>query len=413
MNSILKNSGILLSTLILAACGSDDDHSHGDAHDEHEHNLLISQADSNVLSVLEEGTPESLDDTASGNVQSMLLANNGEIAAVLSAGTVDFVVVHEHEEEEEGEAHEGEEEHDKLGVVTIAALSSGVSQVTNTIGHFSVLVNNQTQLVPYSVFEEGGNPDSEALSLGIVEEAYPALLLEEGETETVTLAFDGTNAVVYEDTTATSDTTACSDVDSAAQNAEFAVVSCDDTTFSVKLEEGESDHTIEFDTTFTIATGVEWKTAGGVFVGLGADNQFYVLEENETTEVLELEGSFAATETVNEATVELCAWGIDSLEAEIFALTATELTIFDHYATSHSITLDETQGATCGDLRMATASQAVFVLDNNGAVLYEIDKEEGASQYHIHGRETLSVTDIESAVIFHEVGTDSHSHSHE
>jgi len=413
MNSILKNSGILLSTLILAACGSDDDHSHGDAHDEHEHNLLISQADSNALSVLEEGTPESLDDTASGNVQSMLLANNGEIAAVLSAGTVDFVVVHEHEEEEEGEAHEGEEEHDKPEVVTIAALSSGVSQVTNTIGHFSVLVNNQTQLVPYSVFEEGGNPDSEELSLGIEEEAYPALLLEEGETETVALAFDGTNAVVYEDTAATPDTTTCSDVDSAAQNAEFAVVSCDDTTFSVKLEEGESDHTIEFDTTFTIATGVEWKTAAGVFVGLGDDNQFYVLEENETTEVLELEGSFAATETVNEATVELCAWGIDSLEAEIFALTATELTIFDHDATSHSITLDETQGATCGDLRMATASQAVFVLDNNGAVLYEIDKEEGASQYHIHGRETLSVTDVESAVIFHEVGTDSHDHAHE
>jgi hypothetical protein len=408
MNSILKNSGILLSTLILAACGSDDDHSHGDAHDEHEHSLMISQQNTTALSFLEEGTAENLDDAAAANGARLILSNTGEQAAIETAGQVQFVAAH-HEEEEEAEEEHTDEEHELPELSTYSVSGNGIETI-NTNGHFSVLADGSTHFVPY---ETVSSP--EVLDLGI--EVYPALLLEETATEMVVLTFIGTSMVATEigETNSTLNSENCTVVNSVAQNAEFAVVSCDDANFVVTLDESGVDHAVDIEPLMDtgLDQAIQWKTAAGVFVGLGADNQFYVLEENETTEVLELEGSFAATETVNETTVELCAWGIDSLEAEIFALTATELTIFDHDATSHSITLDETQGATCGDLRMATASQAVFVLDNNGAVLYEIDKEEGASQYHIHGRETLSVTDIESAVIFHEVGTDSHSHSHE
>jgi hypothetical protein len=407
MKVILKNSAIILSSLILAACGSSDNSAINALEEEHGHEMMISQQSTDTLSFLEEGNAEALDDTAAANNAALLLSNTGEQAAIITTGAVQFVAVHLEEEETETSS---EEVHELPEVISITGLDSNVSKVINSNGHFSVLVNGATQLVPYASLEEGATPESEALSLGITTEDYPALLLEEGETESVVLAFNGTDAVVYEGNTASSDKTTCVSVDSAAQSNEFVLVSCDGTSFSVKLEEGVSDHTIEINDIAGISTAVDWTTRAGVFVGLGDDNKFYVVEEAIVAdqEVLELESSFAAT--LNSA--ELCAWGIDSLSADIFALTVDTLTIFNHLGVSNSLTLDETQNADCDDLRLGTANKAVFVIDNQAQVLYEIDKEEGAAEYHIHGREELSVNDVASAVVFHEVGTDEEAHDH-
>jgi hypothetical protein len=406
MKVILKNSVIILSSLILAACGSSNNSASNAEEEEHGHEMMISQQATDTLSFLEEGNVEALDDTAAANNATLLLSNTGEQAAIITTGSVQFVAVHH---EEEGETS-SEEVHELPEVISITGLDSDVSKVINSNGHFSVLVNGATQLVPYASLEEGATPEAEALLLGIVTEDYPALLLEEGETESVVLAFNGIDAVVYEGNIASSDKTTCVSVDSAAQSNEFVLVSCDGTSFSVKLEEGVSDHTIEINAIVGISTAVDWATRAGVFVGLGDDNQFYVVEEAiiADQEVLELESSFAAT--VNNA--ELCAWGIDSLSADIFALTADTLTVFNHLGLSHSLTLDETQNANCDDLRLATANKAVFVIDNQAQVLYEIDKEEDAAEYHIHGREELSVNDVASAVVFHEVGTEAEAHDH-
>ena len=414
MNSFLKNSGILLSTLILAACGSDDDHSHGGDEHAHDDALFISQSDTTALSVLEEGVPANLEAAAAVNGASLLLSSTGEQVAIITDGQVQFAAHHEEEEGEE-EAHE-EEEHE-LPELSETTVTGSNPVVVNTNGHFSVLVAGATQLVPFDALTAAGN-QAEALGLAIAgNEAYPALLLEEG-TETIALGFSATHATIFEDGVASEDlnhTFACASVYSVAQNSEFAVISCDESNFTVKLEEGETDHTIEITELGNVDSNVEWAYGGGVFVGYSADNgEFFVLEEAVVAEeeVLTLEATLNVPDN-------FCAWGIDSLEAEIFALHTTGtaeayLDILTHEGGSTSIQLDETPiAATCDDLRMATASQAVSVLDNNGAVVYEIDKEEGAAQYHIHGRETLSVTDVESAVIFHEVGTDSHNHAHE
>ena len=406
MKVTLTNSAIILSSLILAACGSDSD-DHSDAHEEHEHALMISQQNTTALSFLEEGAAENLDDAAAANGAALLLSNTGEHAAIITAGQVQFVVAHL-EEEEEGEAHD-EEEHE-LPELSTLELSSSTAQpiVANTIGHFSVLVDGVTQLVPYSSLEEGATPEAEELGLDIADsEEYPALLLEEGD-EVVALGFDGINAKIYEDGAASDvveHSTACETVNSSVHSGEFALVSCDNASFSVKLEEGVSDHTIEITTIAGVSTPVTWATRGGVFVGLGNDDKFYVLEEN-ADEELELEGS------AFDVPASMCGWGIDSLEADIFALTATQITIFDHEGESHSITLDETENADCDDLRMTTSNSAVFVFDNLNGVLYEIDKEVDATEYHIHGREDLSVDDVADAVNFHEVGTESHDHEH-
>jgi hypothetical protein len=413
MKATLKNSAIILSSLILAACGSSDNSASNAEEEEHGHEMMISQQGTDTLSFLEEGNAEALDDTAAANGATLLLSNTGEQVAIITTGAVQFVAVHHEEEGEEEEGHEEEHELPELSSLSITA--AGI-KVVNTNGHFSVLADGATQLVPYESLEEGATAEAESLSLGITE-TYPALLLEEGESEVVVLAFGGDEAVIYENGEASVEvehSKTCDVVNSSAQNGEFALVSCDGSSFSVKLEESAvegEEHTIQLINIEDISTAVDWTTRAGVFVGYGqTDNKFYVVEEATVAdeEVLELESSFAATLD----SAELCAWGIDSLSADIFALTADTLTVFNHLGESHSLTLDETQNADCDDLRLATANKAVFVMDNQAQVLYEIDKEEDAAEYHIHGREDLSVNDVASAIVFHEVGTEAEAHDH-
>ena len=268
MKSLSIFVGISAATMLLSACGGSGSSSTPIA-EEHEHSVFISQSNTTALSVLEEGTAENLEDAASANGATLLLAGNGEAAAIITTGSVQFVAAH-HEEDDAAEEHELPE------VSTLSVTGTNI-EVTNTNGHFSVLVDGTTQLVPYESLEEGATPEAE--DLGIGSENYPALLLEEGD-ELVALAFTGGNAVVYEDTTPTADTKTCTSVDSAAQNTEFVLVSCDGASFSVKLEEGVSDHTIEIADIANISTAVEWSTRADVFVGLGADDKFYVVEEN-------------------------------------------------------------------------------------------------------------------------------------
>jgi hypothetical protein len=394
MKSLPIFAGLSAAILLLTGCGGSGSSSTTTTGDEHAHSALISQINSDALSVLEEGEAENLETAASANGATLLLADNGEAAAIITTGAVQFVAAHH---EEEAGAHE--EEHELPEVSTLSITGAGL-KVINTNGHFSVLADSATQLVPFESLEEGATPEAQALTLGITE-VYPALLLEEGD-ELISVAFNGTDAVIYEDTTATADTKTCVTVNSTAQNSEFALVSCDNASFSVKLEEGVSDHTIEIADIANVSTSVEWLTRADVFVGLGADDKFYVVEEN-ATEELELEGSAFA------APANMCAWGIDSASADIFALTASALTVYNHEGeVQDTITLDS--ASTCANLKMATASQAVFVIDNASQTLYEIDKE--AVSYHIHGREDVSVNDVASVVSFHELEEGDHDHSH-
>ncbi len=328
MKSLVKFSGIFTSTLLLAACGSDDSSSSNghDAHEEHAHSLMITQSNTDALSFLEEGTAESLDETAAANGAQLLLSNSGEQAAIVTAGMVQFIAAHHEEHDEEGEeAHEEEdheEEEHELPEVSGLSISGTNLKVANTNGHFSVLANGTTQFVPYDALE-GESPEAESVDYSVIETS-PALLLHEDETHgLLTLVFDGTNAVVYEADEATASSVACATVNSTAHVSEFAVVSCDNATYSVKVVESGDEHEAQIATIDGISTAIEWKSRAGVFVGLGTDDKFYVLEEESEALVLEDGEGFAAP-------ADLCTWGIDSLDADIFALTATALSVHDH-----------------------------------------------------------------------------------
>jgi len=362
---------------------------------------MISQSNSDALSVLEEGTAEALAGSAAANGAQLLLSDSGEQLAIINTSTVQFLAAH-HEENEESAA---EEEHE-LPELSSLSITGGNIKVVNSNGHFSVLVDGTTQFMPYEALEDE-TPATEAVSYSIAE-TYPALLLHEDETHgLLTLTFDGTNAVVYEGNEASVEpehTVSCVTVNSTAHVGEFAVVSCDNRSFSVKVEEANEEHEAVITALDDITTAVEWKSRAGVFVGLGADDKFYILEEKSEALVLEGEGF--------NTPASMCTWDIDSLAADIFTLTASELAVYNHEGTKEAaLALDESPNASCDTLTLAAASQAVFVLDNSATKLYEIDKEERASLYHIHGREDVSVNDVASAVSFHEVGTiTSHDH---
>lgn len=399
MNKMFKTSGIVLATLLLAACGSDDhhdDHDHGDEH-EHESALLISENDGS-FSVIEEGETDDVIDTdtvspfTSG--ASLLLASNGEMAAAISVGAIKFIVAHHEDGSEEAYAE----------VRSISALADkNITEVINTRGHFSVLVDGRTQLIPYASLEEGEVPEAEALNFSdiVPGETHPAVLLEETESKKVVLAFDerNDNAIVYKVTDGVESiaTKTCEGLESVAQNAEFTLVSCGTETFVVKID-GE---TITFPVVSGISTATEWKTAAGVFVGLGDDDNFYVVEEENEALVLVDAGqnsySFSAPEN-------LCGdggWAIDSSEADVFALEPGKLTVFDHEGGSTPVSLPNSTGA-CADLYMAAGSKAVYVLDTAANILFEIDKEE--SVYHVHNTEIVtSNVGVNAMVLFHEI----------
>ena len=396
MNTLYKIAALSVAASLLSACGSSSSTTTSVSEESHEHALMISQSNSDALSVLEEGTAEALAGSTAANGAQLLLSDSGEEVAIISTSTVQFLAAHHEEDDEEHELPE----------LSSLSITGGNIKVVNSNGHFSVLVDGTTQFMPYEALEDE-TPATEAVSYSIAE-TYPALLLHEDETHgLLTLTFDGTNAVVYEGNEASVEpehTVSCVTVNSTAHVGEFAVVSCDNRSFSVKVEEANEEHEAVITALDDITTAVEWKSRAGVFVGLGADDKFYILEEKSEALVLEGEGF--------NTPASMCTWDIDSLAADIFTLTASELAVYNHEGTKEAaLALDESPNASCDTLTLAAASQAVFVLDNSATKLYEIDKEERASLYHIHGREDVSVNDVASAVSFHEVGTiTSHDH---
>lgn len=394
------------SVLVLTACFDSDDDS-APAEEAHEHSLLISQSSNTALSLVEEEGLETLEGDAAAVGAKLLLADNGEAAAILTNGSVQFVAEHH----EEGAEAAGEEHH--LPEISSLTITGTDVEVANTKGHFSVLVDGTTQLVAYEALE-GEAPVPEEVEYSADEE-FPALILDE-EHDLFAVFYQG-GVMAHEGTETPVTLFSCGVLVSVIQSSEFAVVSCNNPTdrnHSIKVA---ADHSVTA-TDLGINHEIEWKTRANVFVGLGVNNDiFYVLEEN-AQEALEEESSFTKP-------TGMCdAWGIDSVNADIFALTVTpresgsgdvaKLVVLNHDGSEQvTLELDESPNATCSTLTMTTANELVYVIDNASSKLYEIDIEDegGEPAYHIHERIDLDVNDVASAVSFHEVGSeDGHSH---
>ena len=400
--------------MALTGCGSSSDSTSdsGDDHDhEHESSILVSQTGTTALSLLEDGELEILNNAAAGNAAKLVLSENGAYAAVLASGTVNFV--HGLHEEEEGS---DEEEHEEAHVLEYSLSGTDIS-VVPTSGHFAVLVDGDTTFIEYDELANE-TPATESTSELSVVEVYPALILDEAHD--LKLVFDDTNVKVFEGTTEEL-SFACANPTSHAQTSELIIISCTEGAVTLLVEEGETDHELtagnlgDLDGT---DSNYIWRAQGHVIVGFEPNTQHYAiveLDESGATPSIEVvkssdTGTYAFTRNI-------CNLVLDTEAQDILAISAEGTFVVLNHAAEvlKSITLDESAASSCDDFVMAGAAKMALVIDNKAQKGYEIDVDEpstNANGYHVHERFDLSVSDVASMVVFHEVGEEAGDHAH-
>jgi hypothetical protein len=398
---------ISITALALTACGgsssssSSDDTSEADEHD-HEFSILVAQNNTSTLSLLEEGELEALDDAAAGNGATLVLGETGAYAAVLANNTINFVHgLHDEDEEEENI----EEEHEEEAHVLDFDLTG--SQVITTGGHFAVLAAGSTTFIEYDELENDtpATENTDALSLT---ETYPALMID--EEHEVVMVFDGTNAKFFEDTTEEA-SFACTNPSSHGQTDELVVVTCDEGALAVVIKEDDLTEEHTFTDSILALDGTDadyiWRAQGHVIVGFEPSTSNYAIIELED-ETVNVSNPFVFA-------TNICDIQLDSEEQDILAMTLGGTFIaLDHEGIElKSIELDFSATSTCGDFIMASAAKTALVVDNTAQKGYELDIEEsesGSATYHLHEDFDLTVSDIESMVIFHEKDVSQHEH---
>ncbi|EAT11021.1 hypothetical protein [Bermanella marisrubri] len=411
---------VAVSSLLLAACGGSDDNDNHD-HDEHEHDhefsVLVSQTGTDTLSLLEEGELEALDDAAAGNGAQLVLSDNGAYAAVLANTTVNFVHgLHEEEHHEEEEEHTEEEMHDEEEhaheheEAHVLEFSLTGSQVISTNGHFAVLNSDSTTFVGY---DELATLTSAPNALNVGNETYPALMLDEGHG--LHMVFTGGNAVIYENGEAVDGASfACATPTSHGQTDELVVVSCGNTgVIAVVIEEDNTgEHAFEDKGTLTLsgtAADYVWRAQGHVIAGFEPNTGNYaIVELDETQSPAEVE--------VNEDSHtggNVCALGLDSEASDVLFVTSDgKFVALNHEGEElETITLDFSTNSSCNDFVLATANKTALLIDNNAMKGYEIDVDDPESNpdaYHVHEDFDLTVSNVSSMVIFHEMEHEAH-----
>lgn len=413
-----------IATLALTGCGSSSSDDSSDDHDhdhEHESSILLSQTGTTALSLLEDGELEVLDDAAAGNGATLVLSENGAYAAALSSGTstVNFIHgLHEEEEEEDEDHDEEEHEHEEAHVLDF---SLDGSQVITTNGHFAVLNSGSTTFVEYDELETITEaPD--AINLAV--ETYPALMIDEGHE--LVMVFDGTDAMFYEGTTEEANF-ACANPTSHGQTDELVVVSCDEGALAVVIEEDEATEEHTFTDSLLSLDGTAsdyiWRAQGHVIVGFAPETTDYAIVEldDDAGEPVVVEGGDTGSVALSR---NICDIQLDSEEQDVLVLVAGDgttagdkLFVLDHEgeARNAGVTLNTSTDTDCGDLVMASASKNALVVDNSAQIAYDIDAheaDEGSVNYHVHSEYDLTVDDVASVVVFHEMDEEDHDHDH-
>jgi hypothetical protein len=406
--SIKTLAASVAAATLLTACGGGSSQSTSDTSEEHEHTgrLLFSLSDSDTLMVFdqEENEFETLADSAAGNAASLLLADNGLSAAVLSNGIVNFVYSGLHSEEEEEALVEAEGEHDHEEAELLTLSLDSVSAMTSTQGHFSLLQNGSTVLLPAEDLEDT-ELDFENTT-GPASQTYPGLVLD--EEHELMLFFAAAKAQVYEAGAATGDEFSCSNPAASVQGTEFALVQCDEGVLTVKVEETETDHEIDSATLSALSSATQVRSNGHDFAAFDAASLWLIQEDD--NEVLQ-------AESVNLTGVSgICDAAFATEDEETLAVlnSAGYLHIIDAESGAESlIALDETvtTNLSCDDLALANGPEGFMVADKNDGILYIIDAHDG-SPYHVHSRyQDDTLTTLADAVFMHAIDAE-HTHEH-
>lgn len=407
-----------LLALTLSACGGDSsNNSNDDSGHQHEHEhsgrLLFSLTDTTSLTVFDqaEATFESLDGTASGNAATLVLADNGLSAVVLANNIAQVVYSGLHAEDDEAAEASADATHEEHEHAELLALSlSSVDRVITTQGHFSLLTNGATQLLPSADMEAAGL-DFESIT-GPAAQNFPALVLD--EEHGMFLFFAAGKAQVYENGAVTTDEFACSNPQAAAQTGEMSVILCDEGLQYLLVEEENGEHSLHSGSvSFTSPNTMTALISNGHdVVAYNASSAFLLHEEADhsiSAEALPLTLS---------AGKQICQAAFASEDSETLALVSNDaflnLLDLEDSSANKRVALDETvsNGLNCNQLALAFAPEGFLVADKNAALLYLIDSHGGP--YHVHSRYPNSqLGNLSQMVFMHSMAvSDDHSHTH-
>ena len=428
--------------LMLAACGggsssgsstdnADDSGDH--THEEHEHSgrVLFSESGSTTLQVFDQAEEilETLDGSAAANGPSLVLADNGLSAAVVNASVVQFVNAglheEEHEEEEGAEEEHDEEEHghEEASLIDFTLSGSSVGPVITSRGHFSVLVDGATHIVPTEDIESLTSEDVESITIPY-SQSYPAAVLDEA-TETMLIFYnldstsysaitvDGNEPVAVEE---------CSSPYLAAESEHITLFGCGSDALYFISQEGDFDEI----QSVTLPDGVsawptQWITNGDNIAGYSAGQIMSLsTEEDDVTETVTVTATDVTAVISQQFTPgNFCTAAFATEESDYAAVASDDgfLYVIDTETDSASrIQLEESNPASlaCGDLFIAPAAEGFMVVDNAAHQLYVVDKHEDASNFHIHSIVDLSsdVSDVQDMVFMHAIEGGEHDHEH-
>ena len=415
MKSSLSRSLMYLAvtsaSLFLTACGGDSSSSSSEE-EEHEHTgrLLISD-DTTTLTVYDqsEAAFETLAGSAALASPSLVLADNGLSAAVVNSSSVQFVHSGLHSEEEEEAAEEEEHDHEEADVIDLT-VSGTISKVVTSKGHFAILADGATQLVPADDIESVTAADIETFDA--VTQSYPALVLDE-DSETL-LVFSGDNAVVYTEDSATAVSTSCSSPAWHVESEHMTLFGCDE---GVKAMSMEGDFT-EFTTLQLPDTASGWPenwiTNGEDIVGYSADSVLTVYEDEDTESIVVEDVTTIATSEGASGNICAAAFATEDSDAVAFLSDDANLYVVDtetEEVTTVALKFSDAATLSCADLHMTAAAAGFPVVDESAAYLYLFDAHDGAA-YHLHSSVALDsgIGDINDAVFMHAIESEAHEH---
>ncbi len=420
MKSSLSRSLMYLTvtsaSLFLTACGGDSSSDNGDSGEEHEHEhsgrLLISD-DTTNLTVYDQS--ESAFETLAGNAAlaspSLVLADNGLSAAVVNSSSVQFVHsgLHSEEEEEAGEEAGAEHDHEEADVINLT-VSGSISKVVTSKGHFAILADGATQLVPADDIESVSAANIETFDA--VTQSYPALVLDE-DSETL-LVFSNDNAVVYTEDSATAVSTSCSSPAWHVESEHMTLFGCDE---GVKAMSMEGNFT-EFTSLQKPATATEWPqnwiSNGEDIVGYSADTVLAVYEDEDTDSIVVEDATTIATSGGASGNICSAAFATEDSDAIAFLSDDANLYVVDtdtDAVTTVVLKFSDASQLSCDDLHLTAAAAGFPVTDESSRYFYLIDAHDG-SAYHLHSSVELDsgIGNIEDAVFMHAIESEAHEH---
>jgi hypothetical protein len=363
---------LAITSLLLSACGSDDNSSSSDDHDhkdEYGQRLVMTELNGQDISLYDRDEASvSLVGQANAAAGQLLKSDDGLSAALITSSGVQFI--------SSGLATEPET--DAIFLDTLAVTLAD-PQLIMTANHFALLQDGNTEFYPAEDLTDATGPEEDLTLTGITQ-TFPALILNEGES--LYAVFYDDQLHVYQDSVLQTSYN-CSAPSAVMHNDALALIQCDGALRYLVVDEDDSgSHVAYSGTTFTGETVSGWSSGGEYILLYNSDTVSLVYPHNDHTHSTDPGISLTDDQSICAAAINYDASALitvrDDASAEVLDLTDSGLD-------PATISLSEAEATfSCDDIQLAAGSAAFMITDNSSGHLYTVDSHDGGA-WHLHG----------------------------